>query len=326
MPGSSFGTSGFGTATFSVDNFYDGKKLIDAVMRATSQALTDSDARARTLEYTNARYLQILKTKHWNFLERRIFIDLLEPETTGTISTTEGLQAITGSGTAFASTHVNQKIIVGTDTAAYEINTVTNSTSLSLFNKYADDSQSAVTFKILFNKYQLPQDIQNIRSLVINGIHEMVPIGPQEMHLKTQSNPGMTGTPRWYTLTEVEPDSGQWYLEVYPSPDQRFAVTIDYNCRPAPITDDVDCFALIPDWHMDVLYYGVLADTYRYLENSEGYTTARADFMQSYNKMISDNQLTDSQMVIVPARNYWNRSRRKFRGFYGTKWFGRVDD
>jgi hypothetical protein len=233
-----------------------------------------------------------------------------------------------GVGTQFNATMVGQKIVVGTGTAAYEIDQVTSALELSIYNKFAQSSETDSTLKVIYPKYELPTDIQNIRSLVINGQREMVPVGPQELHLMSQANPGQTGTPKYYTVTQVEEDSAQWYLEVYPSPDQAYAVTIDYTVRPTRLADEVDCYFIFPDYHSDVLYYGALADTYRYLENDSGFASAFRDYQASLSRLYGDDQLTDSRVILKPARNYHNRtrSRRGWRGYFGLKWFGKVDD
>jgi len=90
----------------------------------------------------------------------------------------------------------------------------------------------------------------------------------------------------------------------------------------------VDCYFIFPDYHSDVLYYGALADTYRYLENDSGFASAFRDYQASLSRLYGDDQLTDSRVILKPARNYHNRtrSRRGWRGYFGLKWFGKVDD
>lgn len=324
---SGFGVGSFG-GSFSAAPFYNTSTMIDSILKATAQATSDADARARTLEYINTRYLQILKSRHWAFLERHWFMDLLAPKDDGTVSATLNDQTVTGSGTNFDATMVNQRLVIGTNRAAFEIQSITSTTELELYNKFPSTTVTGQDYKVIFPRYELPTDLANIRSIIVNGQNELVPVGPQEMHLMMQSNQGYTGVPKYYTITEMEKDSNQWYLEIYPSPDQAYAVTIDYSLHPQRLEDTTTSYFLFPDYHSDVLYYGTLADTYRYLENDSGFATAFRDYQQSLSRLYGDDQLTDSRVILKPARNYNNRvrGRRRWQGFFGLKWFGKVED
>lgn len=320
-----FGTSPFGT-TFSADPVYSIDGLITSILRSTGQVTTDTTERARCLEFLNSRYIQILKGRHWRFMERQLVLNLLPLEETGTVAFTKGTRAITGTGTSFDATMVNQKFIVASNRQAYRIEDVNSTTDLDIFHNIDLDTATASAYKIGFDLYEIPQDIAAVRSLQLNGHGELPPTPLQEFRVREAQNPSRTGRPEIYTLTEIDNTSGQYKLQFYPIPDKRYTVTVDYTLRPNRLEDDDDCHPLIPDYHKDVLYYAALADMYRGLSDPTNERTSREDARISFGRLAADQEMTDSRARLQPKFNQYDRARgRKFKGFYGLKWFGLVD-
>lgn len=139
-------------------------------------------------------------------------------------------------------------------------------------------------------------------------------------------NPVLKGPPEWFTVVNAEKDTGQWTLELYPSPDKRYSCNIDYSVRPIGLMDEEDCFTLIPPDQLDVLYYQLLADIYGYQENAAMADRVGKIAANSWIRFASDQEMTDSMARIQPARRHFNRRRGRYPGYYGLKWFGRVED
>lgn len=327
MSGSGFGIGGFGSESFSAEKFYTVSSMIDAVLNATSQATTDQSARSRILDFINARYLQILKGKHWNFLNREEFIDFKAPEETGTVSVTNNLPTVTGDHTVFSSNHIGQLFQLKTKREGYRIENVATNESLTVYPRIVSETVSDSDYSIFFDRYTINAAIKEIRSISINGVQKLALIGPQELSLRKQSNMGLSGIPKFACVQGLESESSQITIEVFPAPDQAYAVNIDYVLRPVKLTDEDDCYFLIPDYHLDVIYYAALADAYRALGDPTNSSSSRQDAMISYTKLSADQAATDSTSIMQGARNYFNRAakRSRARGFFGLKWFGRVD-
>ena len=325
MAQNQFGTSPLGT-TFSADPVYDTAGLITAIMRASGQSTQDTSSRARILEFVNSRYIQILKGRHWRFMQRQLTIDLLAPYTTGTVAATNGDGTITGTSTVFDSTMLNQKMVIGTTGTGYRVLSVDSATSIELVGKWAEDTTSSATYEILRDVYSIPQDIAGLRSVFLAGVGELECIGIEELHYKEQQQPGLSGVPRYCSIRKQENEGGTYELQFYPAPDRDYNCIIDYTLRPNRLVDADDCKPLIPDYHMDVLFYAVLADIYRFHADPVNSESAKKDAILSFNRMAGDHDVSDSVTTVKPRRNYWNRIRRgRHRGYYGNKYFGWID-
>lgn len=317
-------TTGFGGGGA---KFYTVPTLIDAVLKATGQTTADLDARSRCLEFVNARYLQVLKSKHWRFLMREGIYDLRAPYTTGTATVVNGSNAVTGVGTVWNASMIGQKIILGSDGASYRIQTVPTQTTLTLSSAYQETSQSGVTYKIAFDRVEMPTNAQAVKDALIAGFWKLAPYGMADFRLVEAKNEGLTGTPEIYTVVDQEENSSELTIQLYPSPDRDYSFRFEYNLRPYKLDDEADQYFLIPDNYLDVMYYGVLHDMYRYLADAQNSNSALRDYQTSFSRMVSDNALTDQEPRIQPSRNYYNRVRRgAYRGYFGTRWFGKVDD
>lgn len=307
--------------------FYTVPTLIDAVLKATGQTTSDLDARSRCLEMVNARYLQVLKSKHWRFLTREGIFDLRAPYSQGTVSVANGSNSVTGVGTVFNASMVGQKIVFGVDGATYLIKKIISPNSLELTSLYQETSQSNVSYKIMFFKLEMPTNAQAIKDMAIAGRDKMAPVGPFDFRLAESNNEALTGTPELFTVSEQEQGSSELCVKIYPAPDRAYSLRFEYNLRPFKLSDDANGQIVIPDNYLDVMYYGVLHDMYRYLADITNANSALVDYRQSYSRMMADNAMTDDEPKIMPKRNYFNRVRHNsFKGFYGLRWFGKVDD
>lgn len=323
--GSEFGELFGGTDSASV------QALITKCLTAVGVNPEDQDYRDRALTFLNFAYLNRLKGRHWKFSHREVFVDLRAPYEVGTVALTQGSGLVQEDTVPpvlqFSNLMVDQLFAPSqTDQDIYRILSVETAKKLTLASQYAGVSAAGVAYKVLFDRISLEPGIQAIRSLIISGFGEIKPCGLQEFRTRKSYNPTLTGRPEWYTLVNAEKGTGQWTVEFYPSPDKRYSCQIDYTLRPVGLFDTEDCFTLIPADHQDVLYYAVLADLYRYQENPSMAEDAAKTAANSWLRFASDQEMTDSVARIQPARPYFNRRRNRYRGYYGLKWFGRVED
>lgn len=307
------------------------QSLITFALTATGVSPEDTAYRERVLTFMNFAYLNRLKGRHWKFTNRDLFIDLKAPYETGTVTLTGGsylVQEDTATPVLqFNATMIGQNFAPAISTEdLYRVASLDGSKKLNLASHYAGSTATLTAYKILFDRIHLESGVQAVRSLLLSGLGEIKPCGLQEFRNRKSRNPTLQGPPEWYTLVEAEKGTGQWTLELYPSPDKRYSCQIDYTVRPVGLVDEDTCFTLIPSDHLDVLYYAVLADIYRYQENAAMMESANKMATDSWRRFASDQEMTDSVARIQHGRKYFNRNRQRYVGYYGYKWFGRVDD
>lgn len=315
----------FGTATSASTESIISKCLVAAGINED-----DTVYRERALVFLNFVYLNRLKGRHWKFTNRETFLDLTAPYETGTVALTQGSTSVTEDTAppviAFPTAVVGQTFAPQqTDQDVYRISARPSATSLTLASQYAGDSAAESTYKILFDRITLGDEILAIRSFVLSGIGEIKPVGLQEFRNRKASDPARVGQPDSFTLFEAEEGTGIWTLELYPAPDKRYSAQLEYSVRPTDLTDSATSFSLIPPEHMDVLYYGVLADIYRIQENAGMAQSAARDAANAWVRFSSDQEMTDSVARVQHSRRYFNRNQQRYRGFYGLRWFGRID-
>lgn len=323
---SPFGSGSFGSSSFSLDPFYTTKDIIDAVLRHTGHSSPSQETTKRTiaLEFINNRYARIVGARHWKWLYQTVDTTFHAPYETGTITVTQGSEVVTGLGTFWSSNIVpNNKIIIAGE--IYTIASVDSQTQLKLEGEYAGSTASALSYQIVRPIYQAPSDADQILSITLDNVGELVPTGTQEIRRKSQYDPTFISTPRWFTETKRQ-NSGVWLYEVWPLPDKKYNVHIDYKVTVCKLTDEDDSFPLIPDQWRHVLYYGALAEMFRYLRDPVNSQSAEADHVRCFTMMQNDRTLTESKYQIQPSRNYRNRKRsRHYRVAIDTSDFAKDE-
>lgn len=286
----------------------------------------DTDYREKALTFLNFGYFHRLKGRHWKFLNRELYIDLEAPYETGTVTLTQNdatvVEDTATPALTFAATMVGQTFAIGD--SAYRVSSLNSGTSLELTTEYADDTATLQSYKVLFDRISLNENVQAIRSLMIQGLGEINPLGIQEFRAKKAVNPTLEGPPRHYTLVKAEEDSGQWTLELYPAPDKRYACQIEYSARLTSVQDEADQFLLVPPNHLDVIFFTLVADLYAVQENPAMAEYWGKKATQAWVTFSSDQEMTDSVARVQHARRYFDRGRR-YRGYFGLTWFGKVE-
>lgn len=323
-----FGQDGFGDQ-FGASLNNSVAKIITDCLVATGINSEDTDYRARTLVYLNNIYLNRLKGRHWKFTQREVFLDLKAPYTTGDIAIVQGsydvAPAVPPDTMQWDATMLGQMFVPdGSNVDHYRIDTIPTSSTLTLSAKFSGETITSAGYQILFDRLTLEPGILAIRSVSMSGFGEIKPLGTQAFRTMKASNPGLTGTPRFYTLVNAESQAGAWTLEVYPAPEKRYTAQVDVSLRPVGLSDSDDCFTLIPPHHMDVLHYGVLAELYRYQENPAMLADCRKEAANAWRVFASDQEMTDSVARVQMGRRYFNRTRQ-YEGYYGLRWFGKVE-
>lgn len=324
-----FGTGEFG-GQMGAGNSSDMKTLISDVLKTTGVGTNNTRYRETALAFGNQVYLTILKGRHWKFMNKELFMDVLPPHTPGTVQATPATHSIKAEEgtalTAFNSNHKGQMLAVAAQEEYYRVIDVISGTELQIHSRYVGDAVTDATYKIVNDRILLDSKVQDIRSLSVVGHREIKPVGLQQFRTRKETYPTQTGTPDSFTVIGERAQDGSQLVEIYPAPDKRYSIFIEYTERPMRLEDSETCFLVIPPEHMDVMILGMRAKIYQDQNNEAMARVVGAEAAQAWNRMAGDQEITDSRARLQPGRNYFHRNRgSRFKGYYGLKHFGKVD-
>lgn len=328
-----FGSGEFG-GQFGASLSANVKSLIDDVLRAGGVLITDDTYRKRALVFANQVYRTSLQGKHWNFTHRELQFDMQAPYGAGTVTLTQGDSTVVEDLDTDASPitqwngSMKGRMFCPTSRVQdyYRILKINDSKSLEIDNVWPEDTATVQSYQILADTYVIDVKASAIKNVSVNGVGRIKLIGRQSFRTMKMKNPCLTGFPEWGTVTGMEADTGQIKMEFYPAPDKRYAAHLEYTERPVTLEDSESCFPLIPPEHMPVLFYGTLAEIYRFQNNAAMASEYGKMFARALTKMSSDHNMTDPVARIQHRRKYFQRRRHRYPGYYGLNWFGKVDD
>jgi hypothetical protein len=321
-----FGSGTFGTQ-FGGGLSTDVKTLLDDALATTGIGSNDTRYRDTALRLANQVYLSILKGKHWAFLNKELFLETRAPFEAGTVDVTEGSHTVveTNSTQVFNVLNLGGMFTVGGRGEYYRVAEIPRNTELTISSQYGGPTATDTSYKILYDRIKLDSKVQDLKSLVLLGHREIKAVGLQQFREMKARNSNLIGPPEWYTIVEQNPQDGSMTVELYPAPDKAYPIQIEYTERPLRLEDSETCYMVIPPEHYDVMLLGLRAKIYQDQNNTQVYQQVQSEFSQAWLRMAADIEVTDSVASFKHKRNYFNR-RQKYRGYFGTRWFGKVDD
>lgn len=311
-----FGSGSFGTGTFQNSPFFTTKGLIDAILRATGHSTpsVESAKRIVVLDAINNRYSLITTSQDWDWLYQEVDFLLEGPYSDGSINLESKSQEVVGVGTQFNSNIIpNNVLYIPTRNETYLISTVESPLDLTLEGQYAGDDITDLAYQIIKPIYRLPSDLEQLQSVQVDSVGELIAMGRQEFVRLKQSYPGLSGMPKIFTEVGRRAEDGVRLMEVYPSPDKNYTARLHYGVNIMRLSDSDDSYPLVPDRHRAVLFYGGLSDMYAYLRDFSMSSKYEDTYALSLLNMRNDTKITDSKIQFAQARNYRNRSNRRSR-------------
>lgn len=147
--------------------------LSDLVTRVSDDANTKSDitsVKNRIIRNINRISSEVWDGYEWSFRWRNYRIVTDAEVTSGTITATNGSRTITGSASAFLSTHVGWHIYFPGDTIQnwYKIRAYTSASQLELDVPYQGTGGSGKTYYLRHFDYVLPTEIWDLGSLILS--------------------------------------------------------------------------------------------------------------------------------------------------------------
>lgn len=305
------------------------QQLITDALMTTGIGSQDTRYRATALAFANQVYLTILKGRHWKFMNKELFVETKAPFTSGSVNVTAGSHLVEAyNGQLLFNTNILGGLFQVTGFEDYYRAFKTEKpTEFEITPGYARDTATDQSYQILFDRIKLDSKIQDLKSMTITSDREIKPLGLQQFRTMKSNRPGLIGTPEWYTIVEQNPQDGSMVVEMYPSPDRLYSVHMEYTERPLRLEDSETCFMVIPSEHYDVILLALRAKIYQDQNNMQAYKDTTSEAASAWLRMVGDQELTDSRARFIHGRNYFHRYRnRRYPGYYGLKWFGKVDD
>ncbi len=333
-----FGTGSFGDSPYGFLPFGDVKSIIDQVLLTTGHSNPSQEItkRKQILIFINTRYQQICLDSKWRWMYAKYDVNLSAPYSDFTATAVNGSYTVTGINTVWAAPLSPKNLFWFTaDRAVYHVASVTSQTSLTLESKYSeetktvDDEGNGASYVCAKNQYKLPVEVDQLKTIVIDGNDKVELCGPDDMSIYQARDPQALGKPRFACMSRRDVDDDATYVEFWPSPDRTYQVELGYSVRIFSLEDAADCYPIIPDRYRACLFYGATADFATItLKNPTTGQAMASQFNSFYGQMKSSRELTDQMVRIMPGRNYVRRASRGYRGvgFWGINDFGKVDD
>ncbi len=115
-------------------------------------------------EYIANRYGQILDHYPWKGLEVETLFESVAAYSTGTVSLTQGVNTVTGTGTTFTPAMTGMMFRAMADAAEYTF-TFVSATAGTLDRVYEGCTNAAASFWIYQDEYELPADCKDVLSI-----------------------------------------------------------------------------------------------------------------------------------------------------------------
>lgn len=214
-------------------------ELLTYVRRRTGDATFDKDTAVfRDVIRRALRRLQ--REYRWSFFRVREEVNVTAAAETGTVALTHGSTGVTGTGTAFASTDVDNYFTLQDENVVYRIASRSSTTAIVLASQYVNAGQenvSGVDYRVLYHDYAL----SNARAKLITVFNremmqELTWLPSPEMERRIFEEPLVT-RPEYFGMY---PDgSGGNKLRLWPAPDRKYPIVAVYDRIPSdPSTID----------------------------------------------------------------------------------------
>lgn len=279
-----------------------------------ARILSTSSYLAPLKNAVNAVHKEILTKKEWPFLAKTGRINTVAPNSTGTVSGTQGQSTVTGTGTAFSLSMVGWYIRIGMGPTLYEISAVNPVGQVLTLASPLVDATFTGQIPIIFPfAYAFPSDFQIPEDM--NGFL----IEPNLRHVGVREFRSLFSTfisapPRFWAIEYRASDPQVPQLALYPIPDQEYALHFDYQQIVPDLVNDSDPI-LIPDPFRRSLVEGAMAILYRdVLDRPDRAAVSEGQKDRIVAEMANSLMPLDDQPEFAPITGHYRRVGRGCRG------------
>ena len=279
--------------------------------------------------YIQARYTEILDQLPWKRQEAESVIQSPASYVTGTITTTQGSNVITGLGTTWTAAMNGLMIRIAAQNEFYQF-TFVSATSATLDRGYEWPGASLLSYRIDQAVFLLPADCRILRS--VRPLHDrgspLDPCTPHELD-KLAKNRNRYGTPLYYAQSwDSFSSPPRMQVELFPVPDSpnsagaTLSWACDYVFDPAVIDPTATTVSQLPWVRPAALQAAVRADFLRLAKDWTGAEAMDERAKELVQTMLKVNAAQRGPQVIktAPQLQHINRQRfhnRRHRGFTG---------
>lgn len=265
---------------------------------------SDTDYLNLAKSYTNRIHKEALAYRPWPFRNKAGTLVTEPPYTTGTVSVTQNSGAITGSGTAFTSSHVGYYLKIGSAPDLHLVTAYSSATAITVSPVVAIATASAQSFKLFRLGYALPSDFRLPNEP--SNFETRPPmefIGAREFRRK-MSGP-IFGTPEMWTLlwTLSATAAPVPTMGFFPFANTYTRIHFDYQTTITDLVGDSDPLQ-IPDEYRSLVVEGAMALMYRdVFDDPVRAKICQGEHDKLRNQMANDYGFFDDPVQMVP-HNY----------------------
>ncbi len=256
--------------------------------------------------YINVAQEWLNEMGYWHHLTSKLPYQFrfLAPVTTGTVTATNGSTAITGSGTAWDATMVNQVIQVNGTDEHYYITAVGSATSLTINVAFNGVTGPGLLYSIDYVNYDLPSTIslRKIKSLVIqNPYAKLVYIDQRRRDEMSPNILGFRSQPWGYL------DWGKSTIQPYPSTDANYVATLRFQQKPTAVTGTQIVFDFPDDMHQTIFKLA-LAQGWKFMDDDQANDVMTEGLQMAQQAFDGQKKTGDNQIKLRRFDEYFDKS------------------
>jgi hypothetical protein len=267
-------------------------------------------------EYITSRYGRILDHYPWKGLELETLFQSIAAYSTGTVSLTQGSNAVVGSGTTFTAGMTGLKFRVMTDAAVY-IFTFTDATHGTLDRNYEGATNAAATFWIYQDQYVMPADLKTVLSVEDPVSGEPLDDWSKKESIELAYPPSNPGCPIAWTMaadTSEQTPPVLHTLQLIPAPLAAAGYPLRYQKAALGFSGENTAGGPLPWIDQKTLLDGVRADMFLQLKDHRSAETYEAKFTADLVEMVRlDGVRRKKPLIRMPAGSVGYRLRRVSR-------------
>lgn len=179
--------------------------------------------------YLNICGIELWNARQWRERKKEVIVTTVAPYTTGTIAISNGSTALVGTGTTFTTAMTGRKFCIGTGGPIYRV-TYVSPTAMTLSRNYQESAQTASSFTIYQDEYDVATDVDVMRSVNLNLSTYRGPLAEITealMDERSYATAAVTVPQAW--APTVDTTAGSYRMRLWPIPDGVYALRVLYQ-------------------------------------------------------------------------------------------------
>ena len=324
--------------------------LLNSVRAATGITATETIAKRMLNIALHDMHLGIDYRLPW--AERRAVIRTQDDYSTGTVTTTKGSTAVTGSSTLWATANdfavnnarANGKIVFSGSRTPYVVSSVTDDTNIVLTERFTETSLSGATYVYYEDEYDLATDfLRAVDMQTFSDVAEVQLISRTEFRRRYPVN-SQVGRPHTATLLDFAPSGSTTPIrrvKFAPPPNDFMQIPYTYitgnlavssaGTAAANLSSDTD-EPIVPLRYRHAILYHALAHWFRDQKDDTRAQSAKAEYTDIMARIMMDQEVGSPRAQLRPRVSHYVRAAarpysRSGRGRYDlNNRFDRMED